>query len=698
MSFDKVYSFILNQLSLTDEHKTNLLGRGISEEDIAINGYKSWPYKRIHITAACVAEFGEASLLCVPGFWKDDRGKVTLSGVSGIAIPVRNLAGKIEGIKLRPDKPNDPTSKYVHLSSNPEPNKRTGEVKYPNGTAAKISCHFPQRVGSESLEGKDIRATEGELKADIASNLSDIYTFSIPGVGLWEHAIPHLEKIKPERVIISYDSDKSNQVSTYSNQPYEVAVHLANFYCALKDAGFKVVIEDWDKSLGKGIDDVLADGKQDQVRFLSDAEAEEFVKKATGDSSSSSAEWIYIIGVQRFVNTRTGQELTKDQYKDKMMVKSKKKDPVEVALKSSSFSRIDYPTYFPNQPKVITRPDGATEYNYWRGVDLQAEEGDVQAFLDHCAYILPNPTECGHLLDFLAYQIQFPGEKVHWAILLQGTQGTGKSFFGYIMSLCLGAHNVSLPSNEDIHEPYTGWQKNCQLIIIEELMARGRLELMNKLKPKITQPTCNIREMYKPPYTVPNRFNFFMLTNHEDAIIIDDKDRRYCVLFSPAVPRNESYYKELFTWAEANAGKLLHFFRSRDLSAFPAKGHAPHTEAKVALARMSATPIKSWIMDGIENEAWPFMTDVLTVTHLIGCVPNYIRGATPTALGRALNECGARQLNQVRLETGERVRPWCLRRHEIWAGAEGETVVAEIERWSANKEPGGNPLMDARPL
>jgi hypothetical protein len=461
-----------------------------------------------------------------------------------------------------------------------------------------------------------------------------------------------------------------------------------------------VFIEDWDKSLGKGIDDVLADGKQDQVRLMSDAEAEEFCKKVGGDSSSSQAEWVYIIGVQRFVNTRTGQELTKDQFKDKFMNKSKKKDPVETALKSSTFPRIDFPTYWPNKEKVLTRPDGTTEYNYWRGVDLQPEEGEVDVFLDHCAYILPDPEERKHLLDFLAFNIQFPGEKVHWALLLQGTQGTGKSYLGNVMQLCLGEHNISMPSNEDIHEPYTGWQKNCSLVIVEEIMARGRLELMNKLKPKITQPTCTIREMYKPAYSMPNRFNFFMLTNHEDSIIIDDKDRRYCVLFSPAQPRAKEYYEALWEWTTANAGKILQFFKTRDLADFPAKGHAPQTAAKALLVRMSLTPLRAWVTEGIENEAWPFMTDVLTVTHLVACVPPYIRGATPQGLGRALAECGAIQLPQVRLESGERVRPWAIRRQETWAATELDpaTIANEITRWSANKEPGGNPLMDAAPL
>jgi len=700
MTYHKFYEHLFNLLSLTETHHDNLLARGIPAEEIAARGYKSFPYKRRGIVAEMKKEFGD-SLLGVPGFWKDETGQLQLSGVSGIAIPVRTPKGEIEAVKLRPDNPTNPTSKYIHLSSNPDPNKKTGEVKYPRGTAAKVQVHFPFS-NRKFKPGDDLRVTEGELKADIATILSPTYTCSLPGVGLWREFLPYLETMKPGKVIVCYDSDKSNQVSTYSDKPFEVALHLSEFYIALMDSGVNVVIEDWDKDLGKGIDDVFADGHGGEVRFLTDEEAKVFAKSTTSYVSGESAEWVYIIKLSRFINTSTGQELTKDQYKDKFQYLSKKKDIVSKALLSPVFPRIDFPTYEPAKEKILIREDKLTEYNFWRPGSVEPCEGNVQLFLDHCEYIIPDPVERGHLLDYLAWCIQKPGQKVHWALLLQGAEGTGKSFFGELMKNLLGSHNVKSPTNEDMHDKYTDWQKNCQLIIIEELMARGRLELMNKLKPMITQSTCMIREMYQASYELPNRYNFLMLTNHEDAIIIDEKDRRYCVIWSPAVPKEESYYELLFAWAEGSAGAILYYLLARDLSAFPAKGHAPATKAKDKLVRLSATPLKAWIMYGIESEGWPFMGDVIVSSHLSKCAPNYIKGASPNAIGRVLTELKCKQLPQIRLSSGERIRPWTLRRHEVWESVGTEAVISEVEKWSAKSEPGGNedfnPLMDAKPF
>jgi hypothetical protein len=64
---------------------------------------------------------------------------------------------------------------------------------------------------------------------------------------------------------------------------------------------------------------------------------------------------------------------------------------------------------------------------------------------------------------------------------------------------------------------------------VEEMMAKARQEIMNKLKPMITEPWCTIREMYRPAYEQPNRFNFLFFSNHNNALLLDNSDRRYCI-------------------------------------------------------------------------------------------------------------------------------------------------------------------------
>ena len=696
---NSIYSFIFERLDLTPQHRDGLLERGLSLAEIKSLGYRSWPLKRSYIINQVVEKFGD-DLEGIPGFFFEKKWK--LSGAVGLAIPVLNKDGLLVAVKIRPDNPVNPANKYTHLSSNPKPDDK-GDQKYPKGASAKISVHWPIRIKSNSKIEK-IRITEGELKADIATNLSSIYTISMPGVGLWREAVKALDLLEDKPIVyLAYDSDKDREhhpeygVGQGVSGTYAVAKSLIELHTELEMNGYKVVIEDWDGEIGKGIDDVLACGAESKIKFLNNEEVTQFIRTHSPKLPTPSEGWLYIIATKRFVNLGNRRQYDKEQYQDLFCHLTNKKNPVDLALRSREFQKVDLPTYHPRMPNTFEL-DGLTYYNGWKENGLEERRGDVSRFMSHLEYILPEESEREIMLDFMAYNIQNEGEKVHWALLLQGTQGTGKSYFGYVMRLLLGAHNVSNPSNEAIHENYTQWQAECSLVVIEEMMARGRLELMNKLKPMITQDIATIREMYKPAYEQPNRFNMMMFTNHEDAIIIDESDRRYCVLFSPAKPRTlKNYYKDLWAWTDEHAGELLYWFKRRELKSFNPKGHAPMTAGKQVLIRESKMPLEAWITESIENEVWPFMSDLVTTKDLAACVPSYIRGVTPQLIGRVLKKCGAIQLQQVQLSSG-RARVWAVRRQDTWSCAGTKTIKEEYEKWGEQAEPGGNPLAESKPM
>jgi len=687
-----VYEEMSKQLGLVEQHQKRLESRGFSDEEIVQGGYSSLSARRKTVIAQL--EKQKANLSGVPGFWVDNK-KPKLAGQSGLLIPVRNFYNQIVGMKIRSDKDNI-AAKYTQLSSNPKPDKE-GNTKYPGGTAAKTHIHYPIFKKPDGPI-KTVRITEGELKADIASSASDVYTISIPGVNMWQWALDAIEQLGATEVYLAFDSDKDKEFSSstpQAKQPFEVARALASLYMGAKEKGYDTKIEHWDGEYGKGIDDVLVGGHSDKIRFMTDDECNQFCAKAL--KGKMPLEWLYIIGTKRFINPRTFQELDKEQFSDKFAPDFKKEKAADAVIKHPGFPKVDNPIYLPGQPPLIERGE-LKHFNFWTDCGAKSEEGDIDPFTAHAELILPDETERNIMLDWMAYNVQQPGKKIHWALLIQGVQGTGKSFFGEAMRLVLGKKNVSNPSNEAIHEPYTGWQKSCQLVVVEEMMARGRLELMNKLKPMITQDIAVIRDMYKPAYEQPNCFNLFLFTNYKDAIILDDDDRRYGVLFSSAVPKDAQYYEELFGWLEKNAGKVRKFLEDRDISNFKAKGHAPMTEGKKVLIGESLMPLEQWIRDGIEDSAWPFHGDLLATRHLMGCLPHRLGRVSETIVARALAKMGCQKVGRVKLNTDGYVRLWSLRRHEMYGSAESTFLANEYEKWSAEKEPGGNPLKDAEPI
>ncbi|MBV8269199.1 MAG: hypothetical protein JO252_22995, partial [Planctomycetaceae bacterium] len=105
------------------------------------------------------------------------------------------------------------------------------------------------------------RVTEGEIKAHVATALSGTPTVSLPGAGMWGLALPALDALGAQRVVLALDAD-------HRTNPH-VAAALAGAYRGLGER-FAVALETWDGP--KGIDDLLAAGDQPEVLDGEDAE------------------------------------------------------------------------------------------------------------------------------------------------------------------------------------------------------------------------------------------------------------------------------------------------------------------------------------------------------------------------------------------------------------------------------------------
>ncbi|KOO48172.1 hypothetical protein [Priestia koreensis] len=140
---NKVYRTLLHALPLEEGHYQHLTSdsRQLTDEQIAVRGYKSFPEKPWNV----VKEIGDSLYMedftGVPGFYEQqtERGSYfTLNGRKGILIPFRNHKNEIVGCQYRIDQP---------------PN----EVKvdaYQQGLSAKV-IQQPNKV-EVSYEGKII--------------------------------------------------------------------------------------------------------------------------------------------------------------------------------------------------------------------------------------------------------------------------------------------------------------------------------------------------------------------------------------------------------------------------------------------------------------------------------------------------------------------------------------------------------------
>lgn len=691
----KIYQMILDNITLDKKHYINLVNRGFQKDSIEKNNYKSWPYRRAQLASIITDQFNVEK---IPGFWRDENGIWNLAGAAGLVVPVRNFDSSIESFKIRIDSA-DSHGKYISLSTNPKKNK-SNEIKYPEGTQASTSVHYP--LTSKEFASETLVITEGEIKADLVClHMQNVYCVSIPGVLTWEWALHAVDQLKPKKILLAFDADKNKECSSSKPEStsFVVAKSLAKMYLALKEKNLNVKILDWNEQYGKGIDDVLVAGFADKINELDNEESKKFCEQSLKDDLF--CEWLYIIQTKRFYNNNTDQHLDKEQFDDKFSPKYSKTTASKIMLRNPAFTRIDCLVYEPKKEAIFEK-DNLKYLNTWKPTDITQTHGNAKMFYDHLMYILPDEIEREIFLDWFAFNVQFPGVKINWAILIQGVHGTGKSYFTFVMQKMIGKRNVSILGNEEFHEKYTDWGVHCSFVIFEEIMGAGKIATTNKLKTLITQDEFKVRSMHKGYYPQPNKFNFLLYTNYKDSIVIDNTERRYCIFHSPAIKSNdiekmELYFKNLFDWTDKNSGEILYQLMNRDLSKFNPKSDAPITTGKKELVRNSLKPVEVWIEECIEDKLWPFEQDVISANHLLECLPTFVKNCSPQFLGRTLAKMGATQLKQIRLD-GNRLRVWCVRNNLKWENSSEESIINEYTKWLNNNYKSRNPLLNSKPF
>ena len=165
----------------------------------------------------------------------------------------------------------------------------------------------------------------------------------------------------------------------------------------------------------------------------------------------------------------------------------------------------------------------------------------IQKFKNHLSILMSND-EAEILLDWMAYAAQNPGKKILWVPLIQSVEGVGKSLIGNLLiNHVFGKANAGVVDSVIIADKNNSWSSSKMLRILEEIKLSGhnRYEVLNQLKPLITNPTITRVEKFEVSSEVRNTCNFIAFTNFKDALPIDEHHRRWWLVFSPIESLND---------------------------------------------------------------------------------------------------------------------------------------------------------------
>ena len=189
------------------------------------------------------------------------------------------------------------------------------------------------------------------------------------------------------------------------------------------------------------------------------------------------------------------------------------------------------------------------------------------------------------------------------ALAMIAKQGTGKGFFLTFMKYILRAVNVAeVAGIGPITQKHNTVMQNKRLVVINEMSSTKDEFKSNfdKIKTYITDPVISIEPKGVNPYQIDNISNFLLFTNHQDAIIVEESDRRYAIFEMADIHRNDTAYFDMLESKCFNQEVANAFYTS--LLDFPAMSirSIPNTELRQEMINLSkSTPVK--FLDAVQE-------------------------------------------------------------------------------------------------
>jgi DR0530-like primase len=299
--------------------------------------------------------------------------------------------------------------------------------------------------------------------------------------------------------------------------------------------------------------------------------------------------WVYVLNGDKFYDTKERLSVSPASfdtliYHSVPNAMSMKMRPQDLALRAYKIPKVIDAVYMPTMGGLFKFSE-RSKYQYinaYNGDNVPDEpavfsKGDLEAIElveKHFEHMIEDPREREIFRQWVAYQVQYTGYTLGWAVFLHGVGGDGKSFFHYLISAMIGKENAKIVSQDAMKSGFTKWATNLSFGTVEEVHLAGvkGVEIYDKLKTIIASPTIAMIAKGKDEINVPNTANYLFLSNRLAALPIDSSDRRIFAIYSrwqeaskieQFKKDNPKYYPDLHNTYKNHAGALRKYFRTQ---------------------------------------------------------------------------------------------------------------------------------------
>lgn len=317
------------------------------------------------------------------------------------------------------------------------------------------------------------------------------------------------------------------------------------------------------------------------------------------------------------------------------------------------FPKVRTAVFRPDLMPLAVTPDGQG-VNIYVPPFIPASDASLEPFFDHLGRLLPNERDQRILLSWMAFVAQNPGRQAMWAIMLQGMEGNGKTFFMRALEHAVGKQYAHFPTAEDMGEKFNAYIEGKILIGVEEIHMEGRRSLMDRLKPLITNSSVEVRAMQTDKRMVDNATNWFFTSNHLDAIFKTRGDRRYAIFYTAQQNPGDlerdrldgDYFPELWDWARAGGFDAVAHWLKRveipdDMNPTKSAHRAPVTSSHEQAIEESRGPMEVALLAAIEAEEQGFRGGFISSARAAEVIKSTgVKYVNPKTLRKILNLLG----------------------------------------------------------
>lgn len=364
---------------------------------------------------------------------------------------------------------------------------------------------------------------------------------------------------------------------------------------------------------------------------LSLKDAREMIRYEAPEKPDWLKDWVYLNHADRFFDTDTKTLLSERAFNNTFMQYTGDSLPADIAMRFAKIETVFMHGYLPGAEKIFTLngrkfANTYTERNVPK-IPPRLEGRDrenVERVLAHFRHMVPDRREREIWISWHAYIVQ-QRQRPNWAICLQGTEGDGKNFFGDMMAAVLGSDNCKTIFAKSLEAPHNSYAEGSLFAFIEEvrMMGHNRHDVLNSIKPLITNPTVEIHAKNLSQYNIVNTQAYMLTTNFQNALPLNDSDRRYFVLMSQFqsgqairefLSDNPNYFDELFATLTESPGAIRGWLLAYKLHPeFKPQGRAPESTGKAQMIEMNQADEVVMAESIIDSQRDPGITPELVI-------------------------------------------------------------------------------------